>query len=197
MRLTRREEDMRVKELEAEVERLQSFIAQSVPFLLEAWEACFDGRQKKLLSAEERGMGDLIQRFKAIAKERPVLPPGVITQQEASAQLESAIFWAHRLLGSPNEMRQPLAQYVYAGETCADGLDRAHGIIERQQEALRRVVEKLKSLPPEETSSYTDEWPDEWPLAAVSEVERYQAENEEVRYIIREALACAKGVMEE
>ncbi len=37
-------------------DELRGYIASTLPYLQEAWEACFRGQEKALLSAEERGM---------------------------------------------------------------------------------------------------------------------------------------------
>lgn len=121
-----------------EIDRLQSFFAQTLPFLREAWEACFDGKQKKLLSAEERGMGRLLSQFREIADGKPQLPFGTVTSEDCDQRVTQAAAWAHRILGSPNELREPLRQWVQIGETCADGLDRANAEVDRLRADLGR-----------------------------------------------------------
>lgn len=126
-----------------EIERLAAIIAHTLPYLEEAREACFRGQEERMLSAEERGMGRLLATFREIADGKPALPPGLITQREATKQAETAVEWAHRTLGSPNKLREPLRQYVHVGETCATGLERAHAEIER----LRGALEEIKNRP--------------------------------------------------
>lgn len=132
-------------------EELRGFIARCLPFLEEAWAACFRGQKEMMLSAEERGMGGLIRRFRLIAKGRPCLPIGLITQKEASRQRADALKWARKMLGQPNELKEPLRQYVHCGETCADGIKRAHKrvkeleeIIEDKRDCLVQVVASLQ-----------------------------------------------------
>jgi len=122
---------------EREVERLRSFFAETLPFLKEAWESCFDGAKEKLLSAEERGMGRLLAQFQEIADGKPQVPFGLVTVNECSERVENAIEWAHRTLGQPNSLREPLRQWMRCGETCADGLERANAEVER----LRAIID--------------------------------------------------------
>lgn len=130
-----------------EVLRLRSFIAQTLPFLREAWTTCFDGHETKLLSAEQRGMGMLIGLFKEIADGKPSLPPGVITTKQADKETEASIAWAHRLLGSPNELKDELQEWIQPGETCAHGIERANREVLRLREALRDMAENSNWIP--------------------------------------------------
>lgn len=114
-----------------EANNLRGFISQSLPFLEEAWNACFDGKEQKLLSCEQRGMREIILKFREIAAGKPALPPGCITIAEASRMAETAIAWAHRTLGSPNELHPDLKRWMMCGETCADGIRRANAEVER------------------------------------------------------------------
>ena len=119
-----------------ELAELRSFIADAVPYLEEAWEACFDGKEKALLSAEERGMGRLLQRFRDIATGKPPVPFGMITLKQAQKQEQEALAWAYRLLGNPNELKPELREYMRLGETLATGLERAHAEILRLRAKL-------------------------------------------------------------
>lgn len=115
-----------VPPLVAEVRRLQALISSSLPFLEEAWQACFRGQEQKMLSAEERGMGGLLAAFREIAAGNPAsLPPGLITTKEASEQTAKAMQWAHKTLGDPNSLVPELQEWMSPGETCVDGLKRA------------------------------------------------------------------------
>jgi ribosomal protein L37E len=120
-----------------EIDRLQSFFAQTLPFLREAWEACFDGKKEKLLSCEERGMGVLLAQFQELADGKPSLPLGTVTSKDCDQRVTQAAAWAHRILGSPNELREPLRQWMRIGETCADGLDRANAEVDRLRAKLQ------------------------------------------------------------
>lgn len=128
-------------QLTRERDEVRAFIANALPFLREAWEACFHGQSERLLSAEERGMGSLILRFQAIADGKPPTPIGMVTNKDCARQVDAAMEWAHRLLGSPNELREELRDYMYVGETCAHGLERAHG---RVKEADAKVAALLR-----------------------------------------------------
>lgn len=128
--------------LRSKYDALLSLIAQSVPFLEEAWEACFDGKKEKLLSAEERGMADILMRFRAIRDGKPALPPGVYSSEEHEKSINDAIGWAHRLLGNPNELKPELRRWINLGETCVDGIER----VSKEYDALRETTrEELKS----------------------------------------------------
>lgn len=122
--------------LRAELRRLRDYVASAVPFLEEAWAACFHGQKQALLSAEERGMGRLLTHFREIRDGHTVAPEGYVTLAEASKMSEAVAVWAHRLLGSPNELRPELRDYVQLGETCAHGLERAHAKIGKLQAEL-------------------------------------------------------------
>ena len=116
-----------------EAQKLRSFIAETLPFLEEAWEACFQGQEEKLLSAEERGMGLLLSQFRNIADGKPAIPVSLITRKEAYEQTNTAIKWATDLFGHPNDLKEPYKQYILPGDTCADGLKKAHKIIQDLQ----------------------------------------------------------------
>jgi len=77
-------------------EELIGYIQSALPFLEEAWEACFRGQKERLLSAEERGMGTLLAQFREIAKGERVIPPGLVPTSEISKAREAAAGWAHR-----------------------------------------------------------------------------------------------------
>lgn len=116
---------------EARVKELNSFIADTIPFLREAWDVCFNGQKQKLLSAEERGMGTLIGTFQAIADGKPPRAPGWLTGKECAQRVEEATAWAYKTLGSPNELKPGIREWVNLGETCADGMVR---LVERVKE---------------------------------------------------------------
>jgi len=116
---------LRRRVMEMTREELVGYIKSAIPFLEEAWTACFDGKIEKLLCAEQRGMRMLLAQFRLIAQGERVIPPDMITLEEASKRVEDAIAWAHRLLGNPNDMKPELKRWVLAGDTCADGLLRA------------------------------------------------------------------------
>jgi hypothetical protein len=111
--------------------QLRFFIAPSVPFLEEAWHACFHGQEAALLSAEERGMARLLHTFREVAAGRPALPPGVITLAEAYKRTENAIAWANALIGKPGDLAPGLSEWIFPGETCVHGLRRANAEVER------------------------------------------------------------------
>lgn len=75
--------DAAIQEEMDRADKLRFFIAESLPFLEEAWKACFHGEETALLSAEERGMGRLLGLFREIAAGKPAMPPGVITASVA------------------------------------------------------------------------------------------------------------------
>lgn len=133
---------LRVVDLGDSLAELRSFVAQAVPFLEEAWHACFHGQKKRLLSAEERGMGRLLNLFREVAAEQPAIPPGLITCEEASRRSEAAVAWAHKLLGSPNELAPELQEWMSPGETCADGLRRAQAEVDRLREIVKAQRKK-------------------------------------------------------
>jgi len=119
------------REAATEIRRLESFFAETLPFLKEAWTACFHGAEEKLLSAEERGMGRLLAQFTDIAEGNPAIPFGLVTSTECDRKILEATEWAYRTLGSPNELHKRLRRWVRLGETCADGLERANAEVER------------------------------------------------------------------
>lgn len=123
-----------------EIERLRGYFAATLPYLEEAWEACFHGQKQKLLSAEERGMGVLLNQFREIAEGKQTVPVGLVSEDECSKRVNAAAEWSHQILGSPNELREPLRRFVRVGETCADGLDRANSEIERLRAFIRHRV---------------------------------------------------------
>lgn len=45
-------------------DELVGLIQSSLPFLEEAWTACFHGQKERLLSCEERGMGTILRHFR-------------------------------------------------------------------------------------------------------------------------------------
>ena len=112
-------------------DELKALLVEMLPFLEEAWKVCFPGGRDRLLSAEERGMGYILSTMREWAKENYVLPPGVISSEESSKRVENATQWAHRLLGSPNELHSDLREWVGVGETCADGLKKANAEVVR------------------------------------------------------------------
>jgi hypothetical protein len=67
------------------------------------------------------------------------------TPAHAAAPGADLIAWAERTLGTPNEMRKDLREWVRLGETCADGLARANA------EVLRLRGELEKANPPSQT----------------------------------------------
>ncbi|MDD4888682.1 MAG: hypothetical protein PHU85_02035, partial [Phycisphaerae bacterium] len=147
------EAERSLAEAKRERDELRSFIAQAVPFLEEAWKACFHGEEKALLSCEERGMGQLLATFRKIADGKPALPPGVVTQEEASKYAENAIAWAHRLLGRPNELKPELREWILPGETCAHGIERANAEVvslraelASERQAFGRLADKFREL---------------------------------------------------
>ena len=124
-------------------EDLIGYIQSAIPFLEEAWEACFHGQKERLLSAEERGMGTLLAQFRAIAEGERVISPGMIDRAEASRNTENAIAWAHRLLGDPNQPHEWIKRWCRAGDTAVDGLRRANARVE-ELEAITRQIGSLK-----------------------------------------------------
>lgn len=118
-----------------EAEYLRGYIKQAVPFLEEAWKACFNGNDRKLLSAEERGMGQLLGHFRAIAAGEHPTPPGCITYAECAKRTADLEAWTHRTLGNPNELVPELRRWVTWGETCADGLRKANARVEELERA--------------------------------------------------------------
>lgn len=126
-----------------ERDELRAFIADSLPFLREAWEACFHGQKERLLSAEERGMGRLLAAFQAVADGKPPHAPGWVSARECAERVESAIKWAHDLLGDPNEPHPAIKRWCSPGLTAAHGLKDAHSEVER----LEAEVAALRALP--------------------------------------------------
>jgi hypothetical protein len=126
-----------------ERDELRAFIADSLPFLREAWEACFHGQKERLLSAEERGMGRLLAAFQAVADGKPPHAPGWVSARESAERVESAIKWAHDLLGDPNEPHPAIQRWCSPGLTAAHGLKDAHAEVER----LEAEVAALRALP--------------------------------------------------
>jgi hypothetical protein len=118
--------------LRERVKELEWVISATLPFLKEAWEACFDGKEEKLLSAEERGMGHLMRLFRKVAEKTPVVPLGFISIKEAREQTDTALAYYYKMLGSPNELPEDLRDWINPGETCANG--------------LRRMLTKIKDL---------------------------------------------------
>lgn len=79
------------KKLKQRIAELEAFMADALPFMKEAWDACFHGQKEKLLSAEERGMGNLMREFQKIVDGKPPTPLGMITTEEHSEILNAAI----------------------------------------------------------------------------------------------------------
>jgi len=127
-------------------EELIGYIQAAVPFLEEAWTACFKGQESALLSCEQRGMRMLLAQFRLIAKGERCVPTDTILRSEAAKQTENAIAWAHKLLGSPSELKPELQRWVRLGETCADGLVRANARVEELEENLREQSESFDKV---------------------------------------------------
>lgn len=121
-------------------EDLIGYIQSAIPYLEEAWTACFHGQKERLLSCEERGMGTILRQFKAIADGKRVIPLGLVAAEESAKRVEDALAWAHRLLGDPNSLKPELRRWVICGETCADGLAKADA---RVRELERKLAECL------------------------------------------------------
>ncbi len=119
---------------------IRSYITGVIPFLEEAWKACFQGQEQRMLSAEERGMGTLLQQFRTIAAGTRVIPLDCILAKDADRNMQVAIDWAHRTLGSPNELKPELREWVRLGETCADGLERANAEVIQLRAALDGIL---------------------------------------------------------
>jgi hypothetical protein len=116
---------------------IRSYITGAIPFLEEAWKACFHGQEQRLLSAEERGMGTLLQQFRAIAAGERVIPLDCVLSTESDKHVQNAVDWAHRILGCPNDLKPELQRWIRPGENCADGIARADARVR----SLERAVE--------------------------------------------------------
>jgi len=125
---------------EGEEISIEAYIKQAIPFLEEAWMACFHGEPEALLSAEERGMGRLLSQFRMIAEGEHPLPPGLLTRREATENTENAIkYWTSKL-GNANEPVDWLKRWIKLGETMADALkraDEAHAALKQENGLLR------------------------------------------------------------
>lgn len=139
--------------LRAEVERLtrerdeaRAMIAESLPYLREAWDACFHGQTERLLSAEERGMGRLLTLFQAVADGKPALPPGVISTADATRQTEAAVKWAYDLLGDPNDPHPAMRRWCSPGLTAAHALKDAHAACEAAEARVEAMAAALSDL---------------------------------------------------
>lgn len=129
---------------EKEWDELRSYITGSLPFLEEAWEACFHGEKQKLLSAEERGMGMLLGQFREIAKGVRVLPMDCMTRKDAHELANNATAWAQRMLGNPNALNEDVRDYIGLGQTCADGIKKAHAEILRLRGELQEANHRIR-----------------------------------------------------
>jgi len=124
---------------EEELAELRSFIIGTIPYLEEAWKACFHGEEKAMLSAEERGMGFLLNQFRRVAAGMRTIPADTITTKACQDRVDAHVEWAHRLLGHPNDLHPDLQDWMDAGETCADGLKKANAEVVRLRALLRAM----------------------------------------------------------
>jgi hypothetical protein len=81
---------------------------------------------------------------------------------EDAKTCREATEWAYLKLGDPNSLREPLKQYVRIGETCADGIDRAHEkvlLLEAEIERLKCELTRPDTEMPEKARVPVNEKP--------------------------------------
>jgi hypothetical protein len=85
-----------------------------------------------------------------------------VSELEDAKTCREAMEWACHQLGDPNSLREPLNQYVRTGETCADGIDRAHEkvlLLEAEIERLKCELTRPDTEMPEKARVPVNEKP--------------------------------------
>ena len=126
--------------MEQQLDELKFFIAETLPFLKEAWEACFNGQEEKMLSAEERGMAYLIGKFEEVANNKPPIPPNCITYEEHDMLMRKASEYYLKMVP------EHLKKWVLVGETCVHGIKRCSEENDRLREALQDLTDAINKF---------------------------------------------------
>ncbi len=167
---------------------LLMYIQGALPYLEDAWKACFRGQEEALLSAEERGMGRLLTEFRRLAAGERVMPPDCITITEAMKRVDNALAWAYALLGKPNDLKPELREWVRPGETCITGIERANAEVMRLRTALDESMQRCRESIEDSQQQYEED---------AGKIKDLTAEAEKMRELLDLAgaeIGCSCGI---